>query len=299
MLDLSGEGLTQESETSLHSFHIPEYFALDWVRKDLKSCLNLAIRQNLFAVLVHGSHATGEVIPFSDFDGLIILKSPKRPESRKTFRRISKAIARTERLFYRHDPLQHHGWFILTERGLEDWPQDYLPVEVLEHASCLLPGEGIDLSIKVRKHGHDYLTPFHRLCSSIQQRLDRIDYPDNLYRLKSLLSEFMLLPALYVQARDGKGIFKKFSFDAARKDFPKEEWRIMDEVSRIREEWNYPVTGWRRFMLTRTHPLLRRLGIRWAPRIPEPLNGKLTPDFYACMANLVRCMEEKLVHDPH
>jgi hypothetical protein len=52
----------------------------------------------------------------------------------------------------------------------------------------------------------------------------------------------MMLPSAYVQARDEKGIFKKYSFAEMRKDFGAEEFSVMDEVSDIRTSWMYDLT---------------------------------------------------------
>ena len=52
----------------------------------------------------------------------------------------------------------------------------------------------------------------------------------------------MMLPSAYVQARDDKGIFKKYSFAEMRKDFKEEEFAVMDEVSNIRSNWMIDLT---------------------------------------------------------
>jgi hypothetical protein len=48
----------------------------------------------------------------------------------------------------------------------------------------------------------------------------------------------MLLPALFIQAKTGRGIFKKFSFEKVRTEL-KEKYEVMDEISLLRANWNY------------------------------------------------------------
>ena len=116
-----------------------------------------------------------------------------------------------------------------------------------------------------------------------------------MYQLKSLLSEFMLMPALYVQARDKKGVFKKFSFDLARKDFSKNDWEIMDEVSEIRLIWHYKM-GWiKKKLFTSTNPLYRKLITRYlSPKTPGDIKMKLPPAFYKNMKKLCSDMKKKI-----
>ena len=96
----------------------------------------------------------------------------------------------------------------------------------------------------------------------------------------------MLLPALYIQARYGKGIFKKYSFSEAKKDFSHQEWDIMDQVSVLREEWSYNILSIKRYLISRVNPLSRFFAKKYAPRIPFHLEQILTPAFYEKMQNL-------------
>jgi len=143
---------------------------------------------------------------------------------------------------FEFDPLQHHGWFVLTEADLECYPETYFPHELFKHAKALLPEQGRKLNLQLNNETSNNPTePFWNLSSKVITRLSKYDYPKNAYRLKGLLSQFMLLPARFVQGRDGKGVYKKFSFAEARKDFSSEQWTIMDEVSEIRAGWHVDI----------------------------------------------------------
>lgn len=57
-----------------------------------------------------------------------------------------------------------------------------------------------------------------------------------IYETKNLLHIITLFPTIYLQAK-GKIVYKKFSFEIARKEFDKEKWKVIDGVSSIRYNW--------------------------------------------------------------
>ena len=57
------------------------------------------------------------------------------------------------------------------------------------------------------------------------------------YDIKTLLHSITLFPTMYLQA-NGIIVYKKFSFDIAKKDF-KDSWEVIDDVSSIRSNWKY------------------------------------------------------------
>jgi hypothetical protein len=62
----------------------------------------------------------------------------------------------------------------------------------------------------------------------------------------------MMLPSLYYQAKNNKGIFKKYSFDEMRKDFDPADFDVMDKVSDIRRKWKVELTEGEKRFLERT-----------------------------------------------
>ena len=104
----------------------------------------------------------------------------------------------------------------------------------------------------------------------------------------------MLLPALYVQARDRRGIYKKESFDLARVDFDSADWAIMDEVSEIRTNWGYEMSAFKRWIMSHPHFLSRYFAKRLGPQIPERIGSVLTGEFYPRMEKLALLMKDKL-----
>ena len=90
--------------------------------------------------MVHGSVATNELVQFSDFDGLIILN-----EGYKNSKALRNFIKNSMKEIYKFDPLQHHGWFIITKNQLQQYPQTYFPHELYKKAKVIYPNKDIFL----------------------------------------------------------------------------------------------------------------------------------------------------------
>jgi predicted nucleotidyltransferase len=251
------------------------------------------MKGDILAAVVHGSLATRVEIPYSDFDALLILKDSVL-NSRKRLTSVVRAVFRARKIMLQFDPLQHHGWFILLESDLKAYPENYLPVEVLRHSRSLLGDGPLPIHLRPvfdRKRARE---DFARLCEHLIHRLISRTCPHNVFTVKGLLSQFMLLPALFLQVKNGKGVFKKDSFEAAKIYFSEDEWNVMEETTRIRNQWAYRLTPIRRWILTRNSPLRDYLAPRIAPGIPRALSRSLSPEFYDSMRRLVLRMRERL-----
>ena len=246
----------------------------------------MKLRRDLAGIYLHGSLASGDRVAYSDVDVIVVIRNGVRQRSWRWFRLIY-TLNQCLIHFYRLDPLQHHGWMVFDEDDLTDFPIDRLPVDLLRESRSLLPGVGENLVLRVREYREDPRQALYVLARSIVKKLAHPRYPADLYQLKCLLSEFMLLPAVYLGTRDNAGALKKQSFERAKKDFSAVDWRVMEEISEIRLNWDLSMSGWRRFVLTRSNPAWRRLFLYlFAPPIPNPLAVKLNSAFYRRMARL-------------
>ena len=251
------------------------------------------LSHDLFGAYVHGSLGVGEEIPFSDFDALVILRDEIFVSPVRLFSTAYK-LYRAQRIMRDYDPLQHHGWFVLTESQLKDYPEHYFPPALFPHSRSIFTHTGLDLTLSRAATRKGDLITLHLACSSIISRIEQNKIPSDAYELKFLLSQFMLLPALYIQDRDGHGIFKKHSFTRAAADFTKEAWQIMEDVSDIRTCWSYHIGLIQRRLVVRSSPALRRLTKRyWVPAIPPFISKRLSDNFYDRMAGLAREMLQK------
>lgn len=247
---------------------------------------------NLFyAVIVHGSIATDEVIKYSDFDGLLIVKdSYVKSNQLKRFKRESL------KLILKFDPLQHHGWFQITKSQLSNYPENYLPLVILEKAKLIYHEsliENIDVIITSEINYKSFLL---KMIEQFERRIETGWRPKNLFQLKSVLSQIMLMPSLYYSAINNKGIFKKESFDAVRTHFSAIEWMPIETASYIRTKWNYKLNGVQTFMLripdTRTRKMARLI---FSPKINSEFDTLLNDEFYLNLKSLIQKIKSDIL----
>jgi hypothetical protein len=200
---------------------------------EIRSIINKKYNDLFFCVIAHGSVATNEIIPYSDFDGLAIVKN----EFIKS-KKLKEFIKESMKIIYKFDPFQHHGWFIISDKELLEYPQIYFPHEILKYSFGIYPNEKINFKIYFNPN-INYTTPLFNLINGLQKKITSGKHPKNAYQLKSFLSELMLIPAFYVQAKYCRGVFKKNSFNLAKKDFPDVTWYPIEISSKIRLGWSY------------------------------------------------------------
>ena len=104
----------------------------------------------------------------------------------------------------------------------------------------------------------------------------------------------MLLPALYVQQRDSKAVFKKFSFEKAKADFKNEEWEIMNEVSAIRQRWNQKNVSLHAEKLAARFVIVPLLSKFFRAKVTNDLKQKINEDFLKRMNQLTESMRKKI-----
>jgi len=259
----------------------------------MMSFLAANLGRDLLGAYVHGSLATGEEIPYSDFDALVVIRDDALREPKRRAE-VTRKLRLAEGIMFEFDPLQHHGWFQLSEADLACYDESFLPRETFAYSRSLLPEQGLQLELRVRDSVASMRDAFRKGVSGIRANLRTGRLTQDLYKLKGALSLFMLLPALYVQARDGRGIYKKLSFATARGDFTAEEWTAMDQVSAIRREWVYDLSAFRRAVLRRPGPMRRHLMRLLAPPIPLGIRRHLNHKLLAGMDRLAQCMATKL-----
>lgn len=260
-----------------------------YVRKMMQELDRL--KGELVGAYLHGSLASNEEIKYSDFDALVILKDAVFEEGK--IAQVCHQLHQLQKIMHEFDPLQHHGWFILTESMLKNYPYTYFPLELFSHSASLL-NKGLEIEILFNKERIDFQLPFLRLSSSILRKLENGFRPSNSFELKSLLSEFMLIPSLYWQAKEKTGVYKKNSFDLVRKDFSEGDWEIMKKVSELREIWKYEMNVFQRFFLTSQSAFIRKLARRIAPRVDDKIANKLNIEFYQKMLKLVVLMRNTI-----
>jgi hypothetical protein len=248
----------------------------------------------LIGAIAHGSIGTCEEVEYSDFDGMVIIRDEVLGDPNR-LAHTAYWLNRSRSIMLELDPLQHHGWFVIPEKALDDYANDYFPVEGLEKAACLYcPEPTLCLHLHMAAGSDRYRERFEALASGTRDELRTRRFLRNMYCLKSTLSKLMLLPALYVQARDGRGTAKKHSFALARKDFSPQTWKVLDTISDIRLRWQYRPRFGTKSLVRRTDAIGRIAAKRLASPIPRDILQYVHGDFGDAALRLIREMREKL-----
>ena len=249
------------------------------------------LRDRLLDALVHGSVATGEAIAYSDLDAVVVIRD-RVFERRGLLADTALRLARLQRFMFAFDPLQHHGWFVLTEADLSEYCEAYLPAATLARGKSLLPRPA-RLTLSLRPGLYEARSNLERLAADVIRQATQAP-PRNLYEAKSFLSQLMLLPALYLHARDGVGCSKKESFERARPEFSDRAWSGIEQASAIRLDWAAPENA-SYVRLQAAVPALRgQIAKRLAPGLSPALRKRLTGGFFDAAARLASKMLERL-----
>jgi len=211
--------------------------------KDLKKFADENLKQYVSGFYLHGSFSTLDYIKgWSDVDTLLIIKkdtinSPERLLKLRDLLYISR------KFFYNIDPLQHHGFMIITEYDLEYYCQTYFPIEIFKYSKSFFMNDAA-IKIKTRNCKIESINSFFFFVNYFRTIKQKKSF--NPYDLKFLLHIVTLFPTVYLQAK-GKHMYKKFSFNMAKKDFEKNIWASINTVSSLRKKWvipnNFPLTG--------------------------------------------------------
>lgn len=206
-------------------------FRKEKIIADLSHLIQNEFPDLFLAVLAHGSVATNEQIAYSDFDGLLIVK-----EEFKDSTKLTNFLNKSRKMVCEFDPLQHHEWFILFENLLQDYPQNYFPVELFDYSQLIFPFESINIKLTISDK-NSFQKPFEDLVLSLKKKISNQFQAKNDFQLKSYMSEIMLLPTLFLQAKYHKGVYKKDSFTLIKKEIKPNLLEPLELLSEKRILW--------------------------------------------------------------
>lgn len=250
---------------------------------ELRENLNGELRSYLIGSFVHGSYSTMDYCGYSDLDTVIILKREVL-EDDASFYEFQKLSRRSLKYLYRMDPLQHHGHFVLTEYDLDFFPEAFFPIPVFEHSTSLFEhGNDHRLTIQKRDCTLEACTELWNMCYLFRYSYFKRQKPRNAYELKVYLSDLMLLPALYSQAK-GLTCYKRESFELVREDFGEREWTVIQQATELRSSWCIPKMVsfcMKQGLNLGLNPVLISMGLNLLDRrLPKALHEILNDSFY-------------------
>ena len=276
---------------------IEPYSGANWAVLELKRRLKTTLGDDLAGAYVHGSLGTYEEIAYSDFDALLIIRDEVF-ESCSRLTRVAASVIAARKVLWDYDPLQHHGFFVLTESDLQNYPENVFPRVLFQHAKSLLPqGALLDCNIGVDRQALD--KPLLAMLEAVDRKIKHRVVPKTLFDLKLLLSQIMLLPSLYLQAM-GTPVFKRESFSAAMPNFEPPEWHAVEVASRIRERWPSLAGAFRHRMLrTIPNPFLtgiyqKKLGFKTSRQFASLIDDT----FWKSMGSLSLAMRTRIQTAP-
>lgn len=260
------------------------------VVKELSDLVIKGYEDLFIAVIVHGSIGTNDVVAYSDFDGLLIVKDRyKDSKMLRSFLNKSMLIIRN------FDPMQHHGWFIIYENDLSSYPINYLPVESLNKSKLVYPHNDLfELNIIIKESFYTKRL-IESILDGLERKLRENWSPRNKYQLKAYLSQIMLLPCLYGTIRDQAGLFKGDSFELVRKDFTEVEWSPIAYATILRNEWNSEMTTLEELFLRSRIPIVRELSKKYGGPYLSNYEHKILKNYIVSnMESLIKAIKMRL-----
>lgn len=258
------------------TLHIETYKGTNPVVHQISALFRTKKLPAVHSVILHGSIATHEEIPYSDFDGVIIINEAKIENHSDLFQ-LRELIVQTELMMFRQDALQHHGWKIFFLQDFLIYPDAEFPLDLLISGKGIYPEQQVPILYRKTAVKGAYQKGLYQISDSIHRKCN-LKVKDN-FALKILCSEIMLLPALFLQAKEGKTVSKKTSFNRLKDEFKTIDQTILQEVSKWREEWTQAPIDKKLLLFHR----LRQSGFyisAFAPVIPLRLKEKLTDEWY-------------------
>ena len=255
-------------------------------------------RDLLARAVVHGSVGTLDDVPgFSDMDVAFVVREEALgdPDALLELRRLAQHAYGTT---LRFDPFMHHEPLFIGEPLLRGYPQSLFPTVLFATALDLIAPRPLHVtSLGAADHGTDDLFGvFRSFFSELPVPLRLGSWYDGEW----VLGNAMILPALYLQARDGVYRYKRETFTLARPHFTEAEWAPIEVASRVRASApprpappRLLVTGasaWRRPELVRTWAIRGRASRRHA----TVAGAGVPADFGPRTVALIDAMRERL-----
>lgn len=197
----------------------------------IKDCFDRTL-SDYGRLILHGSYATCDYVHgWSDLDFIVILNRGVIMDETKLLY-VRKQLNGIRTMFYEIDPLQHHGFFILSEEQLNNYSENKFPIETLKNSIVLCGSPKIRLNV-VEKSRERALRQIAEFCGELQKM------PKNIYEWKLHISKALLLPSLFLEFK-GVFVYKRDSFTKLRRFLKGDENHILNQIENLRTNWKTP-----------------------------------------------------------
>ena len=247
------------------------------------------LRDGVMDLIIFGSQAHGTATGFSDLDA-VLLFSDDVVERPRQLPELRSAVLAAQRRILVHQPMQHHGFEVVTPRLL-NWAVDAtgLPIEAVADSRALRGG-----SLVARFDSGRAGELARSRLSHMARELAELDlWPRHPWRLHRVVSMFELLPTLYLQAL-GERVSKRESFAAAASRLGRARWWPYEVLSEVRETWpRRPRPGLKAAAAMAVNPWLAITAWTRLPAAPPRTAGELlTADCLSGLRQVARKMAE-------
>lgn len=250
-----------------HQLEIGPYQGKNATVKSISDYLQSRSHPAITAAILHGSIASEEEVAYSDFDGILLI-SDNRLENPYSIESLIEILQKTELMMLQQDALQHHGWNIIMESELADYPDSELPIVLLENSKVVYPSRKISIYYNLSEQKCNYRKSLLELCSSLTSKAESNSPSRSFYHFKSWVSQLLLLPAVYLQAKNNKPVYKKESF-ARLHELPSSAATIIRQYSQLRSQWNQEEAAINREMNFRKWNTAGKIADQLATPVPE------------------------------
>lgn len=202
---------------------------------ELKGYAKRNLRQYLAGFYLHGSFATKDYVTgWSDVDTLAVV-SKETVSNPERILELRNKMYHMRYFLYRIDPLQHHGSIVISEYDLGNYCKVYFPAEIFKFSKSFFREDAIR-KIRIRGCSGESLAKLFWFVSYFRRLNIEKNFNMNSYDAKNLLHCITLFPTVYLNAK-GIFLYKKFSFEMAKRDFKKKHWEAIDYAGSARRNW--------------------------------------------------------------
>jgi len=213
----------------------------------------LSFNENIISdFIIHGSLADMNIIPgWSDFDSMCIINDDALSKH-ATFVSLIKLARSLTNISYQVDKYQHHGIHFIFESELGRYPEIYLPSNLFEDAKSLMDKKCIEvypypaLSSQIKRFKSinslfesslESGVMMHHAKDGVYLKNNFIDSQNAMYQFKYFGCLLMILPSYFLNLQ-GIKCKKSESFNIVKGMISKENWKIIEDFSYLRSNWD-------------------------------------------------------------